>query len=438
MRKLLSGIGILFTTLALQTGAGLANEDSSAFGCSGIEDSTVLRSIEGKDGFFFRILADLRMLHPFTDQTAEKLAILSRYLEEQGTTLIYVPVPTKSMSMPDWLPERTALYGYDKNIAEDAYNIIVNRLRDRSVKTTDLVPAFREIASDTPPFFQADFHWTSAGARAAAKLVADIIKSTEGYEDLDKVNSETVSLGEVPQFSGMRLTLQAQCEDSLPEVITTGYETTTLEFESEDADLDLFGDDTSNLVSLIGTSFSDSDVNNFAGFIQEYSGLPVYNYAITGGNQFGAIISYLTSEEFQEARPRFIVWENPIYNNLSQYGDGPWTEILASAKNDCSINLPFEFSDDRKTLVANVNGLEIGDEFSILADAKREGARKVGFTLSDGEFQRSRTITRQDRLRATGRFFIKTTSLGNYDWNSLTVNFDKPVSASAEIRLCAI
>lgn len=438
MRKILSSIGILLTTIVLHTGPSNASEAPTAFGCSGIEDSTVLRVIEGKDGFFFRILADLRMLHPFTDQTAEKLAVLSRYLEEQGTTLIYVPVPTKSMSMPEWLPPRAELYGYDKNIAEDAYNLIVERLEKRFVKTTDLVPAFREIASDTPPFFQADFHWTSAGSRAAAKLVADIIKSTGGYDDLDKVQSETVSLGELPQFSGMRLTLQAQCEDSLPEAVTTGYETTTLELESEDASLDLFGDDTSNLVSLIGTSFSDSEVNNFAGFIQEYSGLPVYNYAITGGNQFGAIISYLTSAEFQESRPRFIVWENPIYNNLSQYSDGPWTEILASAKNDCSVEVPFEISDDRKTLVANFDGMKLGNEFSILADAKREGARKVGFTLSDGEYQRSRTITRQDRLRATGRFFIKTNSLGDYDWNSLTVNFDKPVSASAEIRLCTI
>lgn len=438
MRKLLSGIGGMLTALVLQTGSGSATEVTSAFGCSGIEDSTVLRLIEGKDGYFFRVLADLRMLHPFTDQTAEMIATLSRYLEEQGTTLIYVPVPTKSMSMPDWLPSRAALYGYDKNIAEDAYDIIVNRLVERSVKTTDLVPAFREIASETPPFFQADFHWTSAGAKAAAKLVADIIKSTEGYEDLDKVQSETVSLGSVPQFSGMRLTLQAQCEQTLPEVTTIGYETTTLEFESEEADLDLFGDDTSNLVSLIGTSFSDSDVNNFAGFIQEFSGLPVYNYAITGGNQFGSIVSYLTSEEFQEARPRFIVWENPIYNNLGQNGDGPWTEILASAKNECASNIPFEFSDDRKTMRANLEGVVIDDSVSILADAKREGARKVGFTLSDGEYQRSRTIIREDRLRATGKFFIKTTSLGNYDWSSLTVNFDKPVSASAEIRLCAI
>lgn len=438
MRKLLSGIGIIITTIGLHTGSVSANDETSSFGCSGIEDSTVLRAIEGKDGFFFRVLADLRMLHPFTDQTADRLSVLSQYLEEQGTTLIYVPVPTKSMSMPSWLPPRAELYGYDKNIAEDAYNIIIDRLQSRSVRTTDLVPAFREIAAESPPFFQADFHWTSAGARAAAKLVAGIIKSTNGYEELDKVQSETVSLGEVPQFSGMRLTLQAQCADSLPEVVTTGYETTTLEFESEDADLDLFGDDTSNLVSLIGTSFSDSDVNNFAGFIQEYSGLPVYNYAITGGNQFGAIISYLTSSEFQEARPRYIVWENPIYNNLSQYGDGPWTEIFASAKNDCSIRLPVELSEDRTTLIANVEGIKIGDQVSILADAKREGARKVDFTLSDGEYQRSRTITRQDRLRATGRFFIKTTSLGGYDWNSLTVNFDKPVSASAEIRLCAI
>lgn len=439
MRYLIFGMAALLVTYLVQSDISQAVETNrSNFGCSGIEHNTALRTVEGEDGFFFRILADLRMLHPFTDNTAEKLEILSRYLEEQGTTLIYVPIPTKSISMPEFVPKQAELYGYDHQIAEDAYNIIINRLRSRSVQTADLVPKFRAISKSAPPFFKADFHWTSDGARAAGELVADIIKSTPGYDELDKVVSKTSPLGPLQQFSNMRLVLQAQCSETLPDVVTNGFETTTIESIEEDADLDLFGDDSSNLVALIGTSFSDSDVNNFAGFIQEYSELPVYNYAITGGNQFGAIISYITSDEFQESRPRFLVWENPIYNNLSQYGDGPWIELLASARNECATDIPFNLSEDRKVITADISGFELNQKLAILADAKREGARKTTFTFTDGKFQRSREITRIDRLRATGRFFVNTVSMGNYNWKKLTVDFDKPVSSSVEMKLCAI
>ncbi len=75
--------------------------------------------IEGKDGMFFRILADLRLQHAFTEQTIDNLAAMAKALEKNGTTLIYVPLPTKSQVLPELVPARAALYGFDANIAAE-------------------------------------------------------------------------------------------------------------------------------------------------------------------------------------------------------------------------------------------------------------------------------------------------------------------------------
>jgi alginate biosynthesis protein AlgX len=109
---------------------------------------------------------------------------------------------------------------------------------------------------------------------------------------------------------------------------------------AEGAALDIFGTDAAaaSLV-LAGTSFSDSNINNFAGFLSEFTGIEVTNYSITGGNQFGAMTSYLTSREFAEQRPTFLIWENPIYNGLAQFGPLPMEELIAAAGPSCDIGL---------------------------------------------------------------------------------------------------
>ena len=89
----------------------------SAFGCKRLESNPTLPSVEGKDGFFFRIFADLRMQHPFTEEVTTLMGQLSDALKAHGTTLMYVPIPTKSVTLPTFLPEEAALFGFDETIA---------------------------------------------------------------------------------------------------------------------------------------------------------------------------------------------------------------------------------------------------------------------------------------------------------------------------------
>lgn len=427
---------------ALLTSPTLA---ASSFGCKHLEDNPTLPAVEGKDGFFFRIFADLRMQHPFTEEVTTMMGQLSDALKAHGTTLIYVPIPTKSVTLPTFLPEEAALFGFDETVASTVYEDQIARLKARNVIAVDLLKALKTTDGNDPPFFRSDFHWTSTGARKAAETIGAMIKAMPDYAEVTPVNYETRPIGAELAVSGMRRELQAYCSESLPPVVSAAFE--TVEVASADATLDIFGDDTpaqaeggaskADEVALVGTSFSDALVPNFSGFLAEYASLPVANFALTGGNQFGAITPYLTSKEFQAERPRYLVWENPIYNNLAQYGTGPMTELIAAARNDCAPVTNKPFVDETGALVADLSLDRIGAKQVMLADAGDAGSRDVvlKFTSKDGRtFQRE--LHRGDRVRSTGRFFIPLESLDSLELEKVEIKFDRLSKDTAAVSLC--
>lgn len=428
---------------ALLTSPALAE---SAFGCRHLEDNPTLPSVEGKDGFFFRIFADLRMQHPFTEEVTTLMGQLSDALKAHGTTLLYVPIPTKSVTLPTFLPEEASLFGFDETVASTVYEDQIKRLAARNIIAVDLLTALRTENGDDPPFFRSDFHWTSTGARKAAETIGNMIKSMPDYAEVTPTSFESKPIGTELAVSGMRRELQAYCALSLPPVVSEAYE--TVEVASADATLDIFGDSgpasdegggagRSDEIALVGTSFSDAEVPNFSGFLAQYASLPVANFAITGGNQFGAITSYLTSREFQAERPRYMVWENPIYNNLAQFGTGPLTELIAAARNDCTPITNKPVVDEAGALVADLSPDRIGAKQVLLADAGDEGSRDIvlKFTSKDGRtFQRE--IHRGDRFRATGRFFIPLESLDSLELQKVEITFDRVSKDTAAVSLC--
>ena len=124
-RSLLFGAAL--AVLAASAAPALA--DASAFGCRHLEDNPTLPAVEGKDGFFFRIFADLRMQHPFTEETVSQMSALSEALKAHGTTLMYVPIPTKSVTLPTFLPDEAKLFGFDEEVASDVYAELIERRR---------------------------------------------------------------------------------------------------------------------------------------------------------------------------------------------------------------------------------------------------------------------------------------------------------------------
>lgn len=429
--KLLAALvlaGTMATPLLAQT---------SGYGCSQTDADTGLPSIEGRDGVFFRVLADLRMRHPMEDAVMARISALSTALEARGTTLVYATVPTKSQAMPQFLPPLAADYAYDSATATLVYDDIITRLAGHGVLAPDILTALAGAGPDAPPFFQADFHWTSDGARLAAQAIADVMKAQPFYADLELSDYQTVALEPTPAFSTMRRTLQAYCIDELPRVQAIAQ--LTEEVAGSDAGaLDIFagGGDQVEIV-LVGTSFSDSPLGNFAGYLSEFTGLDVVNYAVTGGNQYGAMTSYLTSRDFAENPPRFLIWENPIYNNLAQFGPEPLDELVAAAGDTCTTVLPVTQTGD-STLTADLRGLLLTPGDVILADLGTDGPREALFTFTTtAGVTRSAEMQRSDRMLASGRFFKPLASLFHPDFDTLTVTFDRDVSDASTITLCS-
>ena len=200
---------MLGAALAAMLSAAPALAVDSAFGCKHLEDNPALPSVEGKDGFFFRIFADLRMQHPLTDVTADQMSQLAAALKAHGTTMLYVPIPTKSVTLPSFLPEEAALFGFNEDVAVSVYEDQIARLKEKGVLAVDLLQPLRTADGSDPPFFRSDFHWTSRGAETAAQTIGALLKGLPEYAEITPVTVETRPMGAELAVSGLRRTLQA-------------------------------------------------------------------------------------------------------------------------------------------------------------------------------------------------------------------------------------
>jgi alginate biosynthesis protein AlgX len=440
----MSALTALNSNLAL---AAAATDSPSAFQCNNLEQASDFQVLEGKDGMFFRIIPDIKMFHPFSDATVENIVKISEALKTKGITLIYVPVPTKSMILTDFLPEKAKTFGFQPGIANAIYDDVIKRLQTRGVIAVDIASPMRAKAKGTNgdlAFFRTDFHWTAQGAGPAAKEIAHRLAELPDYPGKPNFDQAPVELPVEVIQSTMRKIVQRHCRQAIPAAAAHPYK-----FEAASADIfgedqgastatDIFASKSTNSIALVGTSFSDMGVSNFAGFLGHYAGLPVENYSISGGNQFGSILSFMTSREFKENKPKYMVWENPIYNNLAQFGDGPLLEILAAAHQNCKQTFMVE-KQDAKSLSVNLAGKSFDGSEVILADIGANLGRKVKFQFSttDG-IVREREVERGERLRSTGRYFLPLNDLTGESFNKISITFDADVSAGSQISLCSL
>lgn len=412
---------------------------ASDFGCSGLENDPLVASVEGKNGYFYRVLADIRMQHQLSEHTAKQLAEVAKALEANGTTLIYLPIPTKSLAMPQYLPDRTYELGFNYDIAKAAYDDALAKLRRNGVLTVDVLGALRSNDKDHPPFLQADFHWTAWGAASAAREVAATIKSLPGGDALQPATFETRATSRQQIISTMRRFLQASCLSSLPLAEIDSFETKEVAAH-EGAQLDIFGsDEAGGQVALVGTSFSDLAPANFTGFLSQEMQTPVSNYAVSGGNQFGSITSYITSAAFAERRPRFLIWENPIYNNLGKFGDAPLRELAAAAATEMACDVvPAPVVSTQESTVLDL-GLrpEILKDFSvILADAGSENSRQAMLRVGlEGGDVIETQISRPARATSSGRYYFPFDARSKNVTN-VQIIFDTLFPESAAVSIC--
>jgi alginate biosynthesis protein AlgX len=426
-------------TAALMCAAAMGSAQAleTDYGCHNLDHNRTIPTLEGENGNFFRIQPDLRMYFPMNDVLIADLARLSDALALRGTTLVYLPVPPKGMTMPGFLPEEARLYGFDPLLAQRIYRDTVAKLRAAGIVTVDLLEPLTNSDPDVELFFKADFHWTTAGAQRAAEAVAETIKQDAGFAELATSTFETTPTGSQRFVSAMRQLIQKSCIENLPEPHTETYK--TVEVVDPDAAVDIFGNAGADTISLVGTSFSEVAQFNFAGFISQYSGLNVRNLAISGGNQFASITSYLTSKNFDEDQPKYLIWENPIYNNLAQFGDGPLDELVTAVTGGCDVIAPsaLQVVADNELSVNLLDG-SLANSGMLLAEAGSLESRQVSLTFTDSAGRvRTQSVLRPARFRTSGRFFIPIGSYSADGFSTLSIRFDRPGAKSAVISACS-
>ena len=418
--------------------AGTELQAQSAYGCTDLNGHHNIPSVEGNNGVFFRINPDLHMFHSISDESIKQIAKLSEALKATGTTLIYAPIPTRALAMPNHLPHIALDYGFQSELAATVYDDTIRRLSRAQVLTVNLRRALRISAQNALPFFATDPRLTPEGGRQMAAVLAKLISQTDGFEAAPKAQFSTTVGAPKIWPSSMRNNLQRHCMLKLPEVKASEHVTTTLQAFLGTTSNSIFGSQANSLrIALVGTDVTGSPVSNLAGALSQETGFDVVKYSVADGGSFAAISSYLTSSTFQEVRPAYLIWANPIDNNLAQFGDQPMRELTAATASRCRISLPFTRGATPQSIRAKLNGLDAAQPYTLYLDTGGANASEVrfDFTSRQGLVQSKHVIRHPDQVK-TGRFYMPLSGLWREGAQTVDVSLDVPFGPNARISAC--
>ncbi len=299
-------LSVLFnhTVLAKAPSLCKAAAEAASYDTDYLDNFITLK--EGKDGWLFR---DTDLLDTFGPgkKGYQRLRYLNRLLNEHGTRLLMVPIPTRGITHPEMLGE----INYDTKAGREAYIAHINHLRDIGIVVPKLESLF-DTRYETPLFFSRDHHWTSFGAEQVAKVTADTIQHQEFYPEAEKQAFQTKRIGFFEIEGSHQKAAATICASSYNNETIDAYTTENI------SEMDLFGDVAEAQVVLVGTSNSNGKQDfNFSGYLMEYSRLDILNLAKSGAGYDGAILDYLSTDDFKQNPPKLLIWEVPGYYKLN-------------------------------------------------------------------------------------------------------------------------
>ncbi len=427
--------------LAQTTGAPVQAQAlvQSAYGCTGLDGQQKHAAIEGSDGIFYRVDPDMRMFNSVSDETADQMAALSKALASLGTTLIYVPVPTKSLGMPDQLPPAARDYGFDVDIAATVYSESIKKLQKRGVLVADARFSLQAPVADGPSFFGTDYRMTTKGAEREAAAIAAVIAAAPGFADLPKGRFDNSPAGTVQVESAQRSAMQRHCLQPLPLAETEAYAPTRLQGNGAARDTTIFGSGSGagGRVAIVGTELDGDPIANLSGFVAKATGLETSQYAVTDGGAFAAISAYLTSRAFQDARPAFLVWTNPVNESLAKYGDQAFAELIAASGDTCRVPLPVSVDLQSNSVVADLSSLDASQTYTLYLDADGAPATSAqfDFTASNGLIRTKSIYRNRDQVK-TGRFYMPMSGLWSEGVQSVQITLDVPLGNAPRVSAC--
>ncbi len=312
LRSLMSALTLV---LGVSTSVVVAQEPDNAQLCSAasLTDSyrtnflkSFTRLQQGDNGWLYRD-QDLRTSFGPGEKQYKHLGQLQRLLQQQGVTLVVVPIPTRGLVHPEYLGS----VDFDRSKAKRAYRQYLYSLRRQNV----VVPALERLLdepADKPMFFARDHHWNHHGARTMARMTAEVIREQSSYKQLESKVYESVWVENQHNEGSYTRAANQLCD--------AGFRSEPYKiYQTSEVSADLFGSDSNDQsIVLVGTSNSAGKLRlNFSGFLSHYVKSGVLNMAESGGGYDTAIVNYLSSEDFKHSPPKFLVWELPGYYSLN-------------------------------------------------------------------------------------------------------------------------
>ena len=408
----------------------------STYSCNGLDEQQKFAAVEGADGVFYRVHPDLHMFSSFSEVSADRVAALSKSLAALGTTLVFVPVPTKSLAMPDQLPQAARDYGYDASLAATVYLEGIKKLQKRGVAVVDARLALHAAKDAKPSFFLTDYRMTAAGAEREAKAIADIIAKTPGFADLPKGRFEVTAAGSTILESAMRSALQRHCLLPLPLAESDTFAAARMQSATASKGNTIFGGG-GGRIAVVGTEIDGDPVSGLAGFVAKFTGLDTIQYAVEGGGAFAAITSYMTSGGFQEARPSYLVWAVPVQDSLANFGDQPFAELTAAAGDGCRVPLPVMANPQGNSVVADLGALDPSQSYTLLleVDSTAVSAAQFDFTTGAGQIVSKAVYRSKDQVK-TGRFFMPMSGLPPEGARTVEIRMDEASGGNPRVTAC--
>ncbi|MCY1336706.1 Alginate biosynthesis protein AlgX [compost metagenome] len=295
--------------------------------CPGLHDPQqyaegVMKSMKevvpGKDKWLFRSDVDLSNEFGIPPAMQGEYARLMATFAAKGIHVVFSVQPTRGIMHRDKI-RPGGEFGFDYAKASRNLQNLLDQLRAGGALAPDIMPLVRN-----PPreefFFRRDHHWTPAGARATAEIVAAAIRQQPYYATLARKAYRTEASVVLPKDGTMNRAMRKICGNNYGTQYVRGFQTVPA---AEDANA-LFEEAAAPEVVLVGTSNSaarDDEMKNynFDGYLKEFLSVDILNFAMPGAGQDGALIQYLNSESYQpDAPPKLLIWELPASYRLEE------------------------------------------------------------------------------------------------------------------------
>jgi len=289
--------------------------------------------IPGKGDWVFRSENDFRTDWHLEDRTVKYLQRLQDALKTHNADLVLVFTPARGMVHHDRIPASyKKKFGLkDNGAAWEGYETMLETLNKNGIPAVGA----RKAEVNERFFYSHDHHWTAEGAQMVAQNVAAVARKLPTYKAIPSVKFTTEQGPDESFKSSYAKGFEKICDSDIPDQVAQTYNTRPVEAASSENSLF----ETQNLpqVILLGTSNSVPETShaNFEGFLKEYLERDIYNNAFIGAGIDTSLMSYLNSPQYNDKRPKIIIWEIPGYYDLNVMDDKVFNQAIPAAYGSC-------------------------------------------------------------------------------------------------------